>query len=282
MKLPSLNDPSVGKFLQVSTHELVSDAGDASARTADDRGAIRMRGDIVARPGLRGASGELWAGAAIAILDNIGGFTAGLASLPDGWVVTTNLRYRSLRPLLAEQSCATASVLRRGRRAVVTNVVFEADGVTFGDGVLTSAVLSPESGLPSWNRPVSIERVPLDEAESAQHFLQWIGLQALPPPAQDRWEGRIILEQKHRNPWGIAHGGVGPAAVVGLLEAAHPEHRVVDAALHYLAPVRTEHMRVTAQLIASRSGGGLFEVNILDAGADNRRCITGTMVTQKG
>ena len=195
-------------------------------------------------------------------------------------MVPTNLRYRSLRTLVAERSSATATVLRRGRRAVVTNIVFEADGQRFGDGVLTSAVLSPESGLPSWNRPVSIERTPLDEIENAQHFLEWIGLETQ-PASGDTLEGRIVLEQKHRNPWGIAHGGVGPAAVVGLVEAANPDHRVVDAALHYLAPVRTEHMRVTAQPIAVTGSGALYEVNILDAGADDRRCITGTMATVK-
>lgn len=138
------------------------------------------------------------------ILDNIGGFTAGLASLPDGWVVTTNLRYRSLRPLVAERSSATATVLRRGRRAVVTNIVFEADGQRFGDGVLTSAVLSPESGLPSWNRPVSIERTSLDEIENAQHFLEaglgWrhSRLRATPWKGASSWSRNIAIHGESR------------------------------------------------------------------------------------
>ena len=91
-------------------------------------------------------------------------------------------------------------------------------------------------------------------------------------------EGRVHLEQKHRNPWGIAHGGVGPAAVVGLIEAANADMTIVDAALHYLAPVRSEHMTVTAIVLNATAATTLYEVNILDADAGNRRCITGTML----
>ena len=64
MKLPNLDDPTVGKFLQVATHELPTEQPSTSDR--DEREFIRMRGDILNRPGLRGADGSLWAGAAIA------------------------------------------------------------------------------------------------------------------------------------------------------------------------------------------------------------------------
>ncbi|MGB2757991.1 MAG: hypothetical protein WBD02_10065 [Acidimicrobiia bacterium] len=275
MKLPNLDDPTVGKFLQVATHELPTEQPSTSDR--DEREFIRMRGDILNRPGLRGADGSLWAGAAIAILDNIGGFTAGLASLPDGWVVTTNLRYRRLCGFTGERATTAANVLRRGRRAVVTKIAFEADGQIFGDGVLTSAVLSPESGLPTWDRPIAMEPTPLSPEESSQHFLEWIGLEAV-GASGPMLEGRVHLEQKHRNPWGIAHGGVGPAAVVGLIEAANADMTIVDAALHYLAPVRSEHMTVTAIVLNATAATTLYEVNILDADAGNRRCITGTML----
>ena len=40
---------------------------------------------------LRAPSGGIRTGALLTMCDNVGGFCAGLAALPDGWVVSTNL-----------------------------------------------------------------------------------------------------------------------------------------------------------------------------------------------
>ena len=54
-------------------------------------------------------------GALLTMLDNVGGLCGGLAALPDGWVVSTNLSARTLRtrahravPHRRRASCAKA------------------------------------------------------------------------------------------------------------------------------------------------------------------------------
>ena len=48
------------------------------------------------RDHLRGPGGGIRTGALLTMCDNIGGFCAGLAALPDGWVVSTNLTASSV------------------------------------------------------------------------------------------------------------------------------------------------------------------------------------------
>ena len=280
MKLPGANDPSVGRFLSVPICELpLLLSGVAPGDPpVDERAHIRMQADIELRPGLSDGHGRLDTGAAIAILDNAGGFTAGLASLPDGWVVTTNLRYRRIAAIPTSTSVATASILRRGSRAVVTEIEFVTEGARWAEGILTSAVLPPEGGVPEWERPVRMNRAALTVEESTEPFWDWIGVVV---EDDAPLEGRIEVAAKHRNPWGIVHGGVGPAALAGLIERAHPGHLVVDASLHYLAPVRVGPLRVTAHALSQHADGYLYEVNVFDEGADARCCVTGTMLARE-
>ncbi len=278
MKMPNLDQPSVGKFLNIPMREL---AVDAALEHQDPRAAVRMEGEVVLRPGLQGADGSLWAGAAIAILDNVGGFTAGLAALPDGWVVTTNLRYRRLCAVRSEKQFSTARVERRGANAVVTHIEFTDEHGACAEGILTSAVLSPEGGPPVWDRPVVMEREPLSGEEAELSFWDWIEA-TVEESDGTHLAAHVELEPRHRNPWGIVHGGVGPAVAVGLVEqaiAAVPR-TVVRAELHYLAPVRSGPLRVVAtELYEDRSSAShLYEIQILDGGSDDRLCITGTML----
>ena len=66
--------------------------------------------------------GTVRAGALLTMLDSAGGVCGGLASLPDGWVVSTNMSARTV-----DRSTTTpaplridARVLRKGRNNVVT------------------------------------------------------------------------------------------------------------------------------------------------------------------
>jgi acyl-coenzyme A thioesterase PaaI-like protein len=98
---------------------------------------------------LRSPSGGVRTGALLAMCDNVGGFCAGLAALPDGWVVSTNLTL-TITPALAQGPLRLRStVLRAGRAAIVTDVRVTDSGAgdaILADAVLTSAVLVPEGG----------------------------------------------------------------------------------------------------------------------------------------
>ena len=52
---------------------------------------LHIEGDARIVDHLRGRNGAVRAGALLTMLDSAGGVCGGLASLPDGWVVSTNL-----------------------------------------------------------------------------------------------------------------------------------------------------------------------------------------------
>ena len=73
-----------------------------------------MVGHAPASAHLRGPHGGIRAGALLTLLDNVGGICAGLAALPNGWVVSTNLAARTVALVQTGPLRVDAAVLRRG------------------------------------------------------------------------------------------------------------------------------------------------------------------------
>ncbi len=214
--------------------------------------------------------GAVRAGALLTMLDNVGGICAGLASLPDGWVVSTNLAARLLAPARVGPLRIEASVLRRGRNNVVTSVEIRdegADDLEIGNGVLTSSILVPEQGPPVWTRPVVID--PGDGAgiPDAIPMREWVGVRVC-----DETTVEMDLADELRNPWGILHGGV----VASLVDFA-TEHATgaptADVVLHFLAPNRVGPVRAHVQPLGTRSDGTVCRVEVRDEGADRTTAL---------
>jgi uncharacterized protein (TIGR00369 family) len=212
---------------------------------------------------LRGPTGGVRAGALLTLLDFAGGVCGGLASLPDGWVVSTNLAARMptrehFGPLRIE-----SDVLRRGRNNVVTSARILDEGAAdalVADGVLTSAILVPEAGPPVWERPL---RISLDHASGERPpMYEW--LSARTPDAHTI---EIDLSDDLRNPWGILHGGV-VATMVDLATEHATGAATTDVVLHFLAPNRTGPVRARAVPLGARSDGEVCRVEVRDEGAD--------------
>ena len=204
------------------------------------------------------------AGALLTMLDNVGGICAGLASLPDGWVVSTNLAARLLAPARVGPLRIEAAVLRRGRNNVVTSVELRdegADDLEIGNGVLTSAILVPEQGPPVWTRPVVIDPDDGAGAPPPIPIREWLGIRTANATAIE-----IDLADELRNPWGILHGGV----VASLVDFA-TEHATgtptADVVLHFLAPNRVGPVRANAMPLGTRSDGTVCRVEVRDEGA---------------
>jgi uncharacterized protein (TIGR00369 family) len=209
--------------------------------------------------------GALRAGALLTMLDNVGGICAGLASLPDGWVVSTNLAARVLTPARVGPLRIDAHVLRRGRNNVVTSVDIHDEGANdcaVASGVLTSAILVPEQGPPVWTRPVVIDPDAGPGAPPPFSMREWLGVRAANETTLE-----IDLADELRNPWGILHGGV----VASLIDFA-TEHATgtptADVVLHFLAPNRVGPVRANAQALGTRSDGTVCRVEVRDEGAD--------------
>lgn len=250
----------VPRYFGISTREI----GDWRS------GEIVLEGTMRTLPHLVGPAGGLRTGALLAGIDSVGGFCAGLAALPDGWVVTTNLMSRS--PVLAHVGPLrlVARVLRSGRRSVVTAIDVQDAGrgdAVVADAVMTSAVLVPEGGPPTWERPVAMA----DLAVPGQPPVEpWLGLRH-----PDDHTIACALGDHLRNPWGILHGGI-----VGALVDLAGEHAVgrstgaavatADVALHFLAPGRVGPVTASAAVLAERTDGHVCRVEVRDEGAGGR------------
>ncbi|MGO9876281.1 MAG: PaaI family thioesterase [Acidimicrobiia bacterium] len=243
----------VSRYVQVQLHEV----------EPSDDGTPRLAGHAPASAHLRRPGGGVRAGALLTMFDNVGGLCGGLAALPDGWVVSTNLSARVVRLDHVGPFRIDARVLRRGRAATVTAVEIHDEGAGDAlvvDGVLTSAVLIPENGPPRWTRPLVLgpgEPLP----EPVPTVAHWLGAQTI-----DEMTVEMQLTDSLRNPWGILHGG----AVASLIDltAEHMTGGVTtDVVLHFLAPNRVGPVRATGRALGSRVDASVVRIDVRDEGA---------------
>jgi acyl-coenzyme A thioesterase PaaI-like protein len=222
---------------------------------------LHLQGRVQSVEHLRGEYGVVRAGALLTMVDTAGGLCGGLAALPDGWVVSTNLCARTVGrssgPLLFD-----STLLRKGRHSVITAVtITDTDANVVMDGVLTSAVLVPEGGPPQWERPARLAMADGTDAPPVP-MEQWLDHRVV-----DRNTIEIDLRDSLRNPWGILHGGVSAALVdAGAVHAGGPGI-TTDVVLHYLAPNRVGPVRATARVLGERSDGRVVRVELRDTGA---------------
>ena len=187
---------------------------------------------------LRGRNGAVRAGALLTMLDSAGGVCGGLASLPDGWVVSTNLCARTVHHAPTGPLKLDSRVLRKGRNNVVTAV---------------------DDRRRRHRRARHGRRAHLRDPRARERSARCgsvrcgSGIRAtIDYMAMDRWlDARVVdahtlemdLRDTLRNPWGILHGGVTAALVDACVEHATGGGRVTDVVLHYLAPNRTGPVR---------------------------------------
>jgi uncharacterized protein (TIGR00369 family) len=224
---------------------------------------------------LRAPGGGLRTGALLTMCDNVGGFCAGLAALPEGWVVSTNLTL-TLAPLRARGPLRLRStVLRAGRAAIVTDIRVTdsgADEAVVADAVLTSAVLVPEGGPPKWARPAHMQAPP--PAGALPPFVEWLGIRDVAGAPAGVVE--LDIADALRNPWGIMHGGVTASlvdvaaerAAASLSGEAVESLETGDVSLHFLAPSRVGPVRATATVVGKRADGAVVIVEVRDVGRD--------------
>jgi uncharacterized protein (TIGR00369 family) len=248
----------VGGYVRVGLHEV----------EGAPEGGPRVVGHAPVADHLRGPDGRgVRGGMLLTMLDMVGGLCGGLAALPDGWVVSTNLSARTVRTEHKGPLRLDAWVLRAGRASVVTGVTMHDEGANDAlvlDGVLTSAVLVPANGPPEWNRPMTIDPGP-PPATPLPAVADWLGASPVDASAVE-----MPLVESLRNPWGILHGGA-VAALVDLAAEHAAGGTTTDVVLHFLAPNRIGPVRATAEPVGSgraRADGTVLRVEVRDEGAD--------------
>jgi uncharacterized protein (TIGR00369 family) len=245
----------------------VSNYVGVTLREVDD---LVIAGHAPIAPHLCGPGGAVRSGVLLTMLDNVGGLNGGLAALPDGWVVSTNLAARVVARARRGPLRLDSRVLRRGRNSVVTEVGIRDEGAQdtlVASGVLTSAILVPENGPPQWERPVELGT--LDGGTSPKPTVgEWLGARTIDDDTLE-----IDLADELRNPWGILHGGVVASLVDLTAEHATRGGWTTDVVLHYLAPNRVGPVRARARVLGRRSDGDVVRVEVRDEGAARTTAI---------
>jgi uncharacterized protein (TIGR00369 family) len=237
----------------------------------------RVRGVAPVRDYLRDANGAMRPGPMLTLLDSVGGLNAGLAALPDGWVVSTNLAARFVAHEHGDALVFESEVLRKGRNSVVTVVRASnaSDGVVVADGMLTSSVLVPEGGPPEWVRPVVLAKLDIPD-EGYPVLEEWLATRIV-----DATTVEMDLHEHMRNPWGILHGGV-----VSMLIELAVEHTTgtqpVDITMHFLAPNRVGPVQAHARPIGTRADATVLRIEVRDAGAGRLTALAVAVVPADG
>jgi uncharacterized protein (TIGR00369 family) len=248
---------AVNRVTQVSMREL-----EVPATPMD----THVVGEVRALDHLRGEAGAIRAGALLTMADTAGGMCAGLAVLP-GWVVSTSLMLRTVPGPHRGPLGLDATVLRRGKKAIVTQVEIRDlgdAGALIGDGVLTSAVLEPEGGPPDFPRPMTLD--PPEDPDPVPPLLEFFAV----APHGDAAVALPITDRV-KNPWGILHGGATAVLVDAAgVHAVGPGAVTADVALHYLRPGRVGPAVARASVLGERADGHVVRVEVVDAGADDR------------
>lgn len=240
-------------------------------------GSGRMVGRAPVAAHLRNAVGGMHTGALLTVIDFAGGLAAGLAALPEGWVVTTSLHARLLATTHSGPLRFDAVVARAGRASVVTPVTVHDEGAAdaiVARALLTSAVLVPAGGPPQWERPARI--VPAVGPDAPPPISEWLGSRVVAAGTVE-----IDLEDRLRNPWGILHGGV----VAMLVDTAAEEATAgttTDVLLHYLAPNRTGPVRAEARAVARRTDGTVCRIEVTDTAAARVTAVAVTTSAPRG
>ncbi len=230
----------------------------------------------------RSPAGGLATSGIVTHVDSIGGMACGLAVLP-GWIVTSTLLVRVLRPGHSGPLEVDGRVVRVGRRSATADLRVRDEG---GGGTLvataevTCAVLDPGRLDLDLDRPVVLDAPPEDPDGVAPETFFCIS------PGDDG-STELEIADHLRNPWGILDGG----AVAALADAAATRAAAREAAaaeapgpvvardteVHYLRPARVGPVVARATVLGERVDGWVVEVTLRDTGVGDRVVATAVL-----
>ena len=277
---PTGDDPEVDRRRHVSDYFRL-ERWELPPADGDD-GPSAMGGRAPVDDHQRGPGGGLRTGGLLTSLDSLGGFTSGLAVLPQ-WIVTTSLMATVSELAHVGPLRLSAAVLRRGRTSVVTALDVVDEGAHdrhVAAATMTCAVLDPDAMTLEFERPFALAMPgPQVDPVGPEEFF-----------CIEPGEGpvtRLRLDDRLRNPWGILHGGAvamladeaACRAATATLPGAGGRKGVAatDVVLHYLRPVRVGPVEARCDVLGTRAGRLSVRVAIHDVGADDRLVTVGSV-----
>jgi acyl-coenzyme A thioesterase PaaI-like protein len=196
------------------------------------------------------------------------------------WVVTTDLDVHLTTPVRVGPLRIEVEVLRAGETTAVSSFSLHDDGLgrTVGGGTAT--------GRPfpfKFDRTMLEQRLgqPLDHshghAPAGGHLIRELGLRI-----GEDGTVQVEIEEWHRNPWRILHGGVTAcmidvaADVSGSATLGGPVQPLGEM-VRYLAPGRVGPVVALPTVLSVDEGRALIEVSVVDVGANRRLLAIGTV-----
>ncbi len=225
-------------------------------------------------PHLTTASGRPRAGIVATLVDVVGGGLAGLAARPD-WIATADLTLHLLPRAVDGAIEAHGRVLRAGRTTVVIEVrLADAAGSRLGVGTMSFAVLPRRDGNPVLDQVDTVQHMTMTGGEDLHApVVERIGIRTV-----DAAAGVVELPYTDyvRNTLGAVQGGMmatvaDVAAEEALTVACGGRVDVTDLQITYLALAKAGPVRTRTQVLTAVPAFGIAHVELLDAGADDRR-----------
>ena len=230
--------------------------------------------------------GHARAGALATLVDVIGGGLAASAAAP-GWIATADLTLHLTAAAYPGSVVeARAEVLRAGRTTVVIEVgLFDERERELGIATMSFAVLPRRDTNPEIERiresPSTMATV---QSRLARPLLTELGVEVV-----DAERGTIDVPviDWSLNSMGAMQGGVvatvAEVAAETALRAATGEPLVVsDLAVTYLGFGRVGPVRSEVEVLGTGAGHGSARVELVDAGAENRRMTVAHAVATRG
>ncbi|HUI49978.1 MAG TPA: PaaI family thioesterase [Acidimicrobiia bacterium] len=220
-------------------------------------------------------TGRARAGALATLVDVIGGGLAATAAAP-GWIATADLTLsvvRCARPGSVVE--ARAQVLRAGRTTVVIEVALVDDREEdVGIATMSFAVLPRRDSNPEVDRMRdSPSTMAMPHSRLARPLLDELGVEV-----RDAARGVVDVPviDWSRNSMGAMQGGVvatvaDVAAEAALRSATGEPVVVTELYVTYLGFGRIGPVRSTVDILAAAAARGTARVELVDAGAENRR-----------
>lgn len=231
----------------------------------------------------RGITGLTHPGALATLVDAVGGGLAATAARPD-WIATADLTLHLLPVAGVQRAQARGQVLRKGRTTVVIEVDLSTEtGAPLGLGTMSFAILPRRDGNPV-----------IDGSGGVTHMTMAIPGSGFRSPIEhstgvtdvDTASGHVTLPLTDyvRNTLGAVQGGImamtAAAAAGRTLTAARGRHvDIVDLQVTYIALAKVGPVTSRATVVDVGPTGGTVDVQLLDAGADDRLC---TIVRARG
>jgi acyl-coenzyme A thioesterase PaaI-like protein len=236
----------------------------AACRTSE----TQMTTWVALRPDLVDASGAALAGVVSYAVDGAVGMAAGFRALPN-WVVTADIDLRLVAPVRVGPIRTDSWVARSGSRQILVTceVRDEGTGAVVGVATANHTVLPPERGAPMALPEVGVVHRMPPTPHRGTHVLDRYGIRT----GVEEHSSALALSPTAKNPWGIMHG-----CLFGLLAEQAVPGEVADLTLRFAAPARVGPVRATAR----HRGGSLWDVAVVDRGADDRLCCVAFVRTR--